>query len=278
MNPLLIMQTQYPSFSRVGKQIASYIMEAPDRVIGNSVQQMARELGVSEASIVRFCQSIGMAGFSDLKLQLAKVTASSAILPSFYEEIQEEDSMESVAQNVFARNISTLQTAMQQLNYSTVSAAAELIRNAAKIVVCGIGVSANVAETLFVRLFRVGMPVQLETNPEFMQIAARMATPETVFVAISRNGRTTAVVKAFEEARRHGAKTVSITTQMQTPLDSASDVSIVHYAPAAVLVSTRIVQNTIIDCLYVCSTRHRQQDVLHQISENRRVADFLRMK
>lgn len=42
------------------------------------------------------------------------------------------------------------------------------------------------------------------------------------------------------------------------------------------MVSTRVVQNTIVDCLYICATRHKQQDVINQILENRRVADFLR--
>ena len=157
-------------------------------------------------------------------------------------------------------------------------AAAELIRDAKKIVVCALGISASVAESLYAHLFRVGMPASLEVDAEFMQVAARMATPETVFVAISRNGRTEAVVRAFEEARRHGAKTISITTQVNTPLYFASDIPIIHYAPAAVMTSTRIVQNTIIDCLYVCATRHRQEDVLAQIVENREVASFLRIK
>lgn len=271
------MQTQYPTFSKVGQKIATYIMENPERAINNSIQQMARDLAVSEASIVRFCRTIGLAGFSDLKLQLVKCTASSQVT-SIFEETEDDAPMETVAQNVFVRNISTLQTAMQQIDFTAIREAAELIRDAKHIVVCGLGISASVAEALYVRLFRVGMSAELETDAEFMQIAARMATPETVFVAVSRNGRTAAVVNAFEEARRHGAKTISITTQVNTPLFYASDVPIIHYAPAAVMVSTRIVQNTIIDCLYVCSTRHRQEDVLAQIAENRNVAAFLRMK
>jgi len=276
-NPLLLMQAQYSTFSKVSHKIATYIMEDPDRAISNSIQQMAKDLSVSEASIVRFCRTIGLAGFGELKMQLVKYTASSP-LPSFFEEIEEDDTMESVAQNVFIRNMSTLQTAMRQIDFSSISAAAELIRDAKKIVVCALGISASVAESLYAHLFRVGMPASLEVDAEFMQVAARMATPETVFVAISRNGRTEAVVRAFEEARRHGAKTISITTQVNTPLFYASDIPIIHYAPAAVMTSTRIVQNTIIDCLYVCATRHRQEDVLAQIVENREVASFLRIK
>lgn len=277
MNPLIIMQTQYPTFSKVGKIIAMYIMEDPDRVINNSIQQMAKDLSVAEASIVRFCRTIGMAGFSDLKLHLAKNAMVSPI-PSVFEEINESDSMEAVAKNVFLRNLNTLQTAMEQIDFSAISAAAELMRKAKHIVIIGLASSASIAENFYVHLFRAGIPASVETDPEFMQVKAHMADEDTVFIAVSRGGRTEAVVKAMDLARKHGAKTISITAHTQTPLDQASDITIVHYAPARALVSTRIVQNTIIDCLYICSTRHRQQEVINQIAENRRIADFLRMK
>ena len=62
----------------------------------------------------------------------------------------------------------------------------------------------------------------------------------------------------------------------KTPLTEVSDIALVHYAPTRAMVSSRVVQNTIVDCLYICATRHKQQDVINQILENRRVADFLR--
>ena len=145
------------------------------------------------------------------------------------------------------------------------------------IVIVGIGISASIAENFHAHLFRMGLPSQVQIDPEFMQVSAHMATPDSVFIAISKGGRSNAVVKALEEARIHGARTISITAYDKTPLTAVSDIPIIHYAPNQAMVSTRIVQNTIIDCLYICATRHRQQSVVEQIRENRRVAEFLRM-
>ena len=207
----------------------------------------------------------------DLKIQLIKCVSSLPI-PSVFEEIDETESMESVARNVFTRNLITLQTAMQQMDFSQVAAAAELLRQAKQIVVCGLGVS--IGSRLV--MFRAGLPAIASTDPELMQIFARKATEDTVFLAISKGGRSRAVVNALQEARSHGAKTVSITANDKTPLTEVSDVALVHYAPTRAMVSTRVVQNTVVDCLYICATRHQQQDVINQILENLRVADFLR--
>lgn len=276
-NPLILMQTQLASFSPVGQKIANAILEDPERVVDVSIQQLAREISVSEASIVRFCRTLGLEGFSDLKMALLK-NATPTQIPSVFEEIDENDSMEAVARNVFVRNLNTLQIAMQRLDFGAVTAAADLMRNAKKIVILGSAASASIAENFYIHLFRVGFPASVETDGEFMQVAAHMADEHTVFIAVSRGGRTKAVVNAFEEAKRHGAKTISITANDNTPLARASDIPIIHYAPVQALASTRVVQNTVIDCLYVCATRHRQQEVIGQITENRRLAEFLYIK
>lgn len=272
---LMQLQTLQHSFSSTGKNISQYILDDPERTINSNVRTVAKETGISEASIVRFCRSIGLEGFADLKIQLIKC-ASGQPLPSVFEEIDETESMESVARNVFTRNLVTLQTAMQQMDFSQVAAAADLLRQATQIVVCGLGISSSIADNCSVHLFRAGLPAIASTDPELMQIYARKATKDTVFLAISKGGRSTAVVHALQEARSHGAKTISITANDQTPLTEVSDVAIIHYAPTRAMVSTRVVQNTVVDCLYICATRHMQQEVINQILENRRVADFLR--
>ena len=68
------------------------------------------------------------------------------------------------------------------------------------------------------------------------------------------------------------------TAHTQTPTYELSDVSIIHYAPTQTMVFTRIVQNTIVDCLYICATRHCKEEVVEQIKKSRRVGEFLRSK
>ena len=276
-NVIMQIQAQLHSFSKVGKRIAQYILDDPGRVIQFNIRQFAREVSVSEASIVRFCRAINLDGFSDLKIQLLTCVSSQKIT-TIFEEIDETDSMETVVHNVFVRNLITLQTALELIDYSAITAAADLIREAKSIVVIGLGTSASIAENFHMHLFRAGLPSSAQIDAELMQVSAHMAAEDTVFIAISKGGRTEAVVKALEEARTHGAKTISITAYDKTPMTDVSDVPIIHYAPSQAMVSTRIVQNTIADCLYICATRHRQQAVVEQIKENRRVAEFLRIR
>lgn len=51
-------------------RIADYIVKNQKRVLGMTALEIGREIGVSDASVIRFCRAIGYEGFNDLKAQI----------------------------------------------------------------------------------------------------------------------------------------------------------------------------------------------------------------
>ena len=72
-NCILLIQSMYPSFHRVEKKIADYILENSEEVVTLSISELAKNLEVAESSIVRFCKILHLGGFGELKLNLACV-------------------------------------------------------------------------------------------------------------------------------------------------------------------------------------------------------------
>ena len=58
-NVYAAIQSQYATFSKVGKRIADHIIADPVHITSISIQQMAAELGIAESSIIRFCKILG---------------------------------------------------------------------------------------------------------------------------------------------------------------------------------------------------------------------------
>ena len=54
-------------FTSTQQKIADYFLNNQERLAGLSSQEAAQEIGVSDASIIRFCRIIGYEGFKDLK-------------------------------------------------------------------------------------------------------------------------------------------------------------------------------------------------------------------
>ena len=222
-----------------------------------------------------FCKIIGYSGFSEAKVMLAKY--SSYLSTSIFEDLCESDSTESITRHVFAHNIDTLQKAVDLLDFSRIDAAAQLIRDAEKIIICGIGSSASIADNFAVHLMRIGMPAISITDSELLQIAAGLSGPATVFIAISKTGSNIPIVNAFRIARDRGARTVCLTCYQKTPVEKYCDVCLIHYYPTEALVSTRVVQNTVIDALIINATIHHQQEVVDVLAANRKVVKPLRL-
>lgn len=71
-NILESITAQYHSLTRSGKKLADYIFAHTGEAQYFSISTLAENSGVSEASITRFCHGLGLAGYNDFKLALAK--------------------------------------------------------------------------------------------------------------------------------------------------------------------------------------------------------------
>ena len=268
-NPYQIIRTNYPSYSKVFRVIADYILNNPEEVLESNIHQLGRELDIAESSIVRFCKTIGYSGFSELKIMLAKYGRQSSKI--IFENL-EAGSPEAASRDIFSLSIETLQIAAEQLDFGAVKKAADLLSKAERVVICGVGASASVAESFAAHLLRIGITAEASTDSELMQLIARAANERTLFIAITKSGRNLPLVHAFELAM-----TVCMTGFEHTPIEKFCDVQIIHYCPTTILMSSRIVQNTIIDCLCINATIQRQDEIEKIWAENRKVIECLRI-
>ena len=58
---------RHTKFTSKQKKIADYFLNNQEKLAGLSSQEAAHEIGVSDASVIRFCRIIGYEGFKDLK-------------------------------------------------------------------------------------------------------------------------------------------------------------------------------------------------------------------
>lgn len=78
-----------PTLSKLGKNIAAYVLAYPQRTVDSCIAYLAETIGVSEPAVIRFCRTMGFLGFQDFKLRLAHALAGGQAL---HREIAEDDS------------------------------------------------------------------------------------------------------------------------------------------------------------------------------------------
>ena len=263
-NPYMLLEGLYPTLHRVEKKIAGYVLAHADEVAGMSVQQLARELGVAESSIVRFSKTLGCAGFSEFKLMLVKYAPSSS--RTIFEELEPGDDAATVTKKVFSRNIDTLERALELLDFDKIGQAVDWMDQAERIVFYGLGASASIAEDFYIRLMRIGMNAQAVTDAHLSQISAGVLDRRAVAVGVTHTGRTLEVVHALGVAREQGAKTIAITGFPKTPASRTADLCLELYSPEQLFISPRVAQVSLIDSLYVGLALRRKASALSYVN------------
>lgn len=275
-NVYAAIQSQYSTLSKVGKRIADYILADPVHITSISIQQMATELDIAESSIIRFCKIVGCAGFSEVKLLLAKYSPKS--VRTIFEDLSETDSISTISESVFSRNIDTLERALQLLDFEKIEQAVGVLSRAENILILGVGASGTIAEDFYIRLMRIGIRAVSLTDSHLMQIQASQCGPDTAVIAISHTGKTREIVSAVRTARECGAPTIGITGYPDTSLKEVSDICLELYSPEQLFVSPRVAQFSLIDTLYVSLAIRRKDSVVQNIERMNEVLKPFRME
>src|SRR5437016_4997040 len=80
-NPPLIpyMKGLLPSLNPTERLIAECVLADPERAISSSIAQLKDAAGASVGAIVGFCRRVGLKGFADFKIALARDLAQSGL-------------------------------------------------------------------------------------------------------------------------------------------------------------------------------------------------------
>ena len=108
-----------------------------EKTLHSTLLELAEEIGVSDASIVRFCKSIGYVGFQEYKINAA---LESVPAPKLYNSsLTAQDSPSEICSKIFSIENSALQQTSMEMNVEVVEQAAEDMLSARKIMIVGTG-------------------------------------------------------------------------------------------------------------------------------------------
>jgi len=247
----------YDKLSPSERRVADYVREHPKEVIHMPMARLAQHAGVSDPSVLRFCRAIGYRGYLDFKVALTQDLASP--VQFIQGSVAPSDSISEIAQKIFAAANSALLETLQELDMQALERAVNLINQAQRILIIGVGTSAPLAQILYNRLFRLNLPVWVQTDSYLQVMHAALLGEGDVAIGISQTGASIDPVLTLEEAHKRGAATIALTSSLSSPISQEADITLYssHRELRPEATSSRIAQIAIIETLYVAlSMRH----------------------
>jgi DNA-binding MurR/RpiR family transcriptional regulator len=234
------------------------VLADPAGVSERSITALARLCRTSETTVLRFCRALGLAGYPELRIALARAAqgeendrASGAAPDSV---IGEADSMaEMIAKITYADQRSIADTGAA-VDVESLQAAVDAVARARRVDIYGVGASALVGQELHAKLHRLGVASGACTDPHAALASAAGLAPGDVAIGISHTGTTTDVLDALRVARSRGATTIGITNFDRAPIVAQSDVVLTTAARETTFrtgaMSSRVSQLVLVDCLF----------------------------
>ncbi|UCG37703.1 MAG: MurR/RpiR family transcriptional regulator [bacterium] len=234
------------------RKVAEYVLKNPETVITLSITDLAEEAGTSEPTVIRFCRKLGLKGFMDLKLGLARDLPSSQYI---HESVSEGDTLPRIFNKMLKAAKEAINDTMNGMDMELLEKASQLLASARRIEFYGVGGSGAVARDAQHKFFRLGIPCLVYDDPHMQAMSAALLGPGDVVVAVSHTGSTKDILDSVRIAREAGAAIIGITGHGKSPLARICDVALAVHSKEAALrlapMTSRLAQLAVIDVLFV---------------------------
>lgn len=214
-------------FSAKERQIADYLIEHEDSLDRGTIYDLAREVGTSPATLVRFAKRLGYTGYADLKFH---VLQGKLALPDHDIGIRSGDSINVFKQKAVQFTTKSLSECIMDTDNHAFERAIDLISHAKSLILVGNGSSSGIAQagaglflSIGVRSYSVGDSLLLTRTSAYL-------TSKDVMLSISYNGYSKSSTDAMMIAKRAGAATILVTSCQDSLMSRYADV--VLYTPA----------------------------------------------
>lgn len=240
-----------------------------------TITELAAAAETSPSTVVRFCRTLGLAGYPELRMSLATDAgwAAAEQKPEFGGDIGADDGIPAMIAKIAGADATAVEQTAAQLDPGALERVITAIDEARRVVVYGMGASAFVAADLHQKLERIGCSTATSVDPNQALTQAALLGPGDVLVGISHTGTTEDVVQVMDEARSHGARTVALTnfprSRVAAQADEVLTTAVRDTTFRSGAMASRIAQLTVIDCVFVGVAQRRRWEALRALEITR---------
>ncbi len=273
-------ERQLKELSAAEQKVAGFVLKNAHLVPNMTTGELAQKASVSEATIIRFCKTVGIGSYKSFKLALAKELTNTSMDINDISLLQSKDTPFDLFNKVTHVNMGALEAAVSALDKRELNKAIEALLKADTILFYGVGGSAAAAVDGHYKFSKLGLRAMMSLDFHFMLAIEAHLKKGDVFIAISTSGKTKDVLELARFAKKRGATVIAITNLGKSPLHKEADITLgtpmVEHENRIGSIASKMTQMNLIDALYVATFHRMGLSVVNQYAEARELADRLR--
>lgn len=225
-----ILIRSYNNLTRSETKVADYILRHKQQVPLQSISELAAASNVSEATISRFCHSVGCASFNEFKLAVVQAISGSDVVgmdSDLYSTIIPSDSLEQKCRKLCNVSTEALQQTLHELEIDKISDAVTLLNRAKSVYCFGQGNSSIVAEDAWGRFSCVSPKFHFIANANLQATTAELLGKDDVVLYFSFSGSVRELTEMGRILKKTDAKLILVTRFPNSPGAAYADLLLI---------------------------------------------------
>lgn len=263
-NILIKIRDMKDSLTPVEKTLAEYILDNLEEIPHLSIKSLAQLTKTSDASVLRFCKTMGYSGYRSFIVSIsASLGSMDEEQKHQYTDIQPGDDLTTIISNISRNNIKSIEDTLSVINKDSIARAVKVLRECKRIVFFGIGASGLVGIDAEQKFTRINKMCHTYTDGHSQLTAATLLEKNDVAIFISNSGNTVEILDALDIAKKNGANIIAITKYNKSELAEKANIVLSISTPELTIRSgamgSRIAMLTVVDILFagVASAEYR---------------------
>ena len=221
VNVFARLDNEYYQLTGAEKKVADYVVSHEKQTQYMSISELAEECGVAEATIFRFCRSLGFDGYNEMKIALAKANAMTVPVAL---KLEPGVDTQILCTHAYNTAIEALNGTRNALDPDAIDQAATLLQRARQVFCFGQGGSSLLASDIWARFATISTKFHTSGDSHMQAIAASLMGPEDVVLFVSYSGATRDMMDTLRLAKDNGAKVILLTHYDDAPGTALADV------------------------------------------------------
>lgn len=222
--------TAYPNLPKSEKKVADYVINNLPQVLRMTVQMLTKEVGVSEPTVFRFCNSLGFTGFKDFKISVAERMSSEDFFFSDINKDNFKNDIQELVTSVLRAEEDTILATIKGIDYVKLNIVADMIIKSNKICFFGVGASGAICKDAMLKFIRLGKSVWGINDYHTACNLISLFKPGDLVICITNTGNTKETVSLLKIAKEDGIPSVSMTSSVQSKAGQYADVVLRTYS------------------------------------------------
>ncbi|HEX6306146.1 MAG TPA: MurR/RpiR family transcriptional regulator [Anaerolineales bacterium] len=216
-------RTERHDMSKSFAKLADFLLDSYVEAAFMTASELAHELDLDAATVVRFAQHLGYKGFPELQREIRERVMDDLLVRPV--EAQEVESVPGVVANAMAELSLALEQTRISLDTNAVAELVEKVGDARRIVVLAENPAQAAAYNLVHFLEQGGFPIYIaRSGVSDLARTVHTALPQDLLLAIEVSGQSPYIAGALEEARKKGLPTAAILGAASLASARAADV------------------------------------------------------